>query len=119
LPIPAETLLRLKRAGLIEARKHHIHVSTDVAAATATKAGYIHARAQDDDVYAKLLTDYLKEFGEASRAEIDDLLLNKLSDALTKAEKAAKIDNFLTKLRRNGVIANLGPKKQPRWRLAE
>ena len=69
-----------------------------VAAATASKADYIRTRAQDDEFYAKLLTDYLRESGQASRAEIDKLLIEKLSDALTPEQKQRKIGNLLTKL---------------------
>jgi ATP-dependent DNA helicase RecG len=119
LPIPDEAVARLKRAGLIEGRKPHFHVSAIIAKATASKADYIRTRAQDDEFYAKLLTDYLGKFGEASRAEINRLLLDKLSDSLTHDQKITKINNLLTKLRRRGVILNAGVDSAPRWQLAE
>jgi len=119
LPIPEEAVTRLRRAGLIEGRKPHFHVSASVAKVTASKADYIRTRAQDDEFYAKLLTDYLGKFGEASRAEINNLLLGKLSDALTDAQKIKKINNLLTKWRRAGLIDNQGSDRIPRWTLAE
>jgi ATP-dependent DNA helicase RecG len=119
LAIPDDVVTRLKRAKLIEGRKPHFHVSAIVAKATATQADYIHTRAQDDEFYAKLLTDYLEKFGEANRAQINQLLLPKLSDALTVGQKLIKINNLLTKLRRKGVIFNAGTDKAPRWQLAE
>jgi ATP-dependent DNA helicase RecG len=70
---------------LIEGRKPNYFVSAAVAKITANKAAYIRTRAQDDEFYAKLLTDYLTKFEKASRAEINQLLLDKLSDALTPA----------------------------------
>lgn len=73
LPIPDDAVSRLKRAGLIEGRKPNFHVSASVAKATASKADYIRTRAQDDEFYAKLLTDYLEKFGEATRTEINQL----------------------------------------------
>lgn len=119
LPIPDEAVIRLRRAGLIEGRKPNYYVSATVAAATASKAAYIRTRAQDDEFYAKLLTDYLDKYGEASRAEINQLLLPKLSEALTDVQKDKKIANLLTNLRRAGRIRNTGTRGQPVWKLAE
>ena len=76
-------------------------------------------RAQDDDYYAKLIMDYLMKFGHASRADIEDLILVKLSDALDAEQKKNKIGNLLTNLRRAGKIRNTGPKKTPKWEIAE
>jgi ATP-dependent DNA helicase RecG len=119
LPIPESAVVRLKRSGLIEGRKPHFHVSAAVAGVTAGKVDYIHTRAQDDEFYAKLLTDYLSKFGQATRAEINQLLLGKLSVALTAEQKEDKVGNLLTKLRRRGLIRNTGSRGSPVWRLAE
>lgn len=119
LPIPDEAVSRLKRMKLIEGRKPNYHVSAAVAEVTANKADYIRTRAQDDEFYAKLLTDYLEKFGEASRAEINKLLLPKLSDALGDKQKYNKVSNLITNLRRRGVIVNTGSDAAPCWRLAE
>lgn len=119
LQIPDEAITRLRRAGLIEGRKPNFHVSAFVAKATSGKADYIRTRAQDDEFYAKLLTDYLEKFGQASRTEVDKLLLEKLSDVLTLDQKKSKISNLLTKMRRQGRIVNHGPKTKPVWKLAE
>ena len=119
LPIPDEAATRLKRMKLIEGRKPNFHVSAAVAEVTANKADYIRTRAQDDEFYAKLLTDYLEKFGQASRAEVNKLLLDKLSEALTTKQKYNKISTLLTKLRRGQVIVNTGSDTAPCWRLAE
>jgi len=119
LPIPDEAATRLRKAGLIEGRKPHYFVSALVAAATASKADYIRTRAQDDAFYAKLLTDYLAQYGEATRAEINKLLLDKLSDALDEEQKDNKITNLLSNLRRAGRIQNTGSRARPIWKLAE
>ena len=119
LPIPESAVARLKRSGLIEGRKPHFHVSAAVAGVTAGKVDYIHTRAQDDEFYAKLLTDYLIKFGQANRQVVNQLLLSKLSDALDEDQKASKISNLLTKLRRNGNIVNMGSDREPRWQIAE
>ena len=119
LPIPDEAAARLRKAGLIEGRKPNYFVSAMVAAATASKADYIRTRGQDDEFYAKLITDYLAKFGEASRADINKLLLDKLSEALTEKQKGNKISSLLTKLRRQGTIVNAGSDTAPSWQLAE
>jgi ATP-dependent DNA helicase RecG len=120
LPIPDSAVARLRRGGLIEGRKPHFHVSAAVAKVSATgKADYIRTRAQDDEFYAKLLTDYLEKFGQASRAEINKLLHDKLSDALSEGQKINKINNLITKWRRAGLITNTGSDRAPCWILAE
>ena len=119
LPLDAGMVKRLRQAGLIEGHKPNLHVSASVAKATASKADYIRTRAQDDDFYAKLLIDYLERFNEASRKEIDRLLLPKLSEALSETQKVSKINNLLTKMRRNGQIFNAGSDKTSLWKIAE
>jgi ATP-dependent DNA helicase RecG len=119
LPIPDEAASRLRKARLIEGRKPNYFVSAEVAKATASVADYLLTRAQDDDYYAKLLTDYLKLKGSASRADINGLLMSKLSEALDEKQKDKKISNLLTNLRRKGYIHNAGSRGQPSWRLAE
>jgi ATP-dependent DNA helicase RecG len=117
LPISTEMIKKLRRDGLIEGRKPNLHVSAAVAKATAYKAEYIKTRAQDDDFYCKLITDYLKKFGEASRSEIDTLLLDKLREGLNADQKRKKVDNLLTKLRRAGTIRNEGSRFKSKWML--
>ena len=85
----------MKKAGLIEGRKPKFHVPATVAKATASQADYIRTRAQDDEFYAKLVTDYLEKFGQTTRAEIDRLLVDKLSDALSEEQKDSKNLVFL------------------------
>ncbi|HET8941706.1 MAG TPA: RNA-binding domain-containing protein [Rudaea sp.] len=119
LPIPDEAAARLRRCKLIEGRKPHFHVSAAVAEATASKADYIRTRGQDDAFYARLLTDYLAKFHQADRAEINKLLMDKLSDALDERQKYNKISTLLTRLRRRGVIVNTGSDTAPCWRLVQ
>jgi len=119
LPLADDMIKRLRRDGLIEGRKPNFHVSASVAEATSSKVDYIRTRAQDDDYYAKLITDYLIKFGKASRHEMDKLLLNKLSEALDEEQKKKKVANLLTKLRRAKVIRNDGSRSDPAWVLAE
>lgn len=117
LPIPGEAADRLRKAGLIEGRKPHLHVAAHIAKATGSVTAYLRTRGQDDDFYLKQITDYLAVNGEASRADINQLLLGKLSEALTDAQKYTKVSNLLGKLRRRGVIVNVGSDTASRWQL--
>lgn len=119
LEVPDEAVRALKRKGLIEGRKPRYRVSSTVAAASGKKAAYIKTRAFDDQHYADMLVQYLREFGTASRKDVDDLLWDKLSDALGEAQKANKIGNLLSGLRRKGIIVNAGSKPAPAWKLSE
>jgi ATP-dependent DNA helicase RecG len=119
LPVDEPVIRRLRRAGLIEGRKPNLHVSASVAQVAATKADYIRTRGQDDQFYKKLVLDYLQKFEPATRSEIDKLLLDKLSDALNDDQKADKISNLLSAMRRSGLIQNTGSRGHPQWVLAE
>lgn len=117
LPVDVEMLKRLRKAKLVEGRKNGLHVAADIAEATASKADYIKMRSFDDSHYERMIREYLEKFGSASRKEIDELLLNKLSDALNEEQKLNKIHNLLTKLRADKAIHNTGSRKAPAWAL--
>lgn len=119
LPLPDEMIRHLRLSGLIEGRKPNLHVSASIAEATDKKAEYIRTRSLDDKYYMQLFLDYLEKFGRASRQEVDEFLLGKLSDALDEEQRKNKIANLLTKLRRAGKIRNSGSRKAPEWVLAE
>lgn len=119
LPVPDAAVARLRKAGLIEGRKPNLFVSASVAKATASLEDYLRTRGQDDAFYLKLITDYLAMKGEASRADINKLLLDKLSEALSEKQKAIKVSSLLTKLRRKGTIVNVGSDTASCWKLVE
>lgn len=119
LPVPDAAAARLRKAGLIEGRKPNLFVSASVARATASLEDYLRTRGQDDAFYLKLITDYLAMKGEATRSDINKLLLDKLSEALSEKQKATKISSLLTKLRRKGAIVNVGSDTASCWKLVE
>jgi ATP-dependent DNA helicase RecG len=119
LPLTDGMIKRLRNAQLIEGRKPNFHISLKVAKVTDKKVDYVISRPQDDDYYAKLILDYLKSFGKATRQEINELLLKKLSDTFDDLQKNNKVKNLLTKLRRSGKIVNEGSRTSPVWKLAE
>lgn len=117
LPADDGIVARLRKSKWIEGRKPNLHISAEIAAATESKADYIRTRAQDDIFYEKLTIDYLKQYKQANRSEIDQLLLSKLSDGLTDAQKKNKVRNLLTRLRTQKKIHNVGSRGKPRWAL--
>lgn len=119
LPVPDKAAARLRKAGLIEGRKPNLFVSASIAKATASLEDYLRTRGQDDAFYLKLITDYLAMKEEASRTDLNKLLLDKLSEALSEKQKAIKISSLLTKLRRKGTIVNVGSDTASCWKLVE
>ncbi len=119
LEVPDAALQALKRKRLIEGRKPRFRVSAAVAAASAKKAEYIKTRAFDDQHYADMVVEFLRKFGSASRKDVDELLWDKLSDALDDTQKRNKIGNLLSSLRNKGVIFNAGSRPAPTWKLRE
>lgn len=51
-----------------------------------------------------MIIDYISTFHKASRKEIETLLYNKLSDALTERQKFDKVTNLLSSLKRKKRI---------------
>lgn len=62
------------------------------------------------------MTDYLAKYGQATRKDVDELLLAKMPDVLDASQKAHKIRNLLQAMRRDGVIYREGPKATAIWR---
>ncbi len=118
-PLHDDMIKHLRKEKLIEGRKPNFHVSAFIAKATATKADYIHTRAQDNTYYRKLILDYLDVFESATRKEIDKLLWSKLSDALDNNQKFKKINNLLNHMRNEGIIQNISSRKLSVWQLQE
>lgn len=108
LPLADAAAKRLRKAGLIEGRKPNLHIAAKVADVVDSRADYIRTRKQDDAFYIKLVTDYLRQYGTASRDDVDKLLFGKLSEALTEQQKYNKIHNLLGKMKKQGLIENRG-----------
>ena len=115
LPVSVAAIAHLRRAGLVEGRKPHWHVSAKVAAATGKKAEYMKKKELPGSHYRKMIIDYLRNFAGSSRKDINDYLMGEIHGELSDEEKLAKITNLLTYMRRKGKIENRGTVKEPRW----
>lgn len=114
--LSAEEVQELKYLKLIEGRSPNFFISAKVADWTGQKARYIHNRGLDDGYYRKLVTDYLQKYGQATRKDIDDLLLSKMSEILEPEQKAHKVRNLVQAMRRGGLIHREGPKTTAVWK---
>jgi ATP-dependent DNA helicase RecG len=114
-----EEFKSLKRKGLVEGRRPNLYVSARIALATETKADYIRKRPFDKKHYMKMIQEYLAKFRTATRAEINELLIIKISDALSQEQKRNSITNLLQEMRRKGTVHPVGGKrgKGARWEL--
>ena len=102
--ITDEEFKALKKKKLIEGRRSNLFVSAKIAVATDTKVDYIKRRGIDKEYSKKLIMDYLAKFGEATREEISQLLIDKLSDSLYEDQKESHIKNILQEMRKEGSI---------------
>lgn len=116
-PISVTGAKGLRDMGLIEGRAPRYFISAKVADALGQKAKYIHQRGLDDKYYQRLVLDYLQQYGQATRADLDALLLRKLPDVLSAEQKANKIKNLMQGMKRAGLIQAHGPRSMAVWRL--
>lgn len=93
--ISKEDAVQLKKEKLIEGRYPSVFITATLADATDKKAEYIRNRSFNDDHYKKMILEYLKKFKTASKSDIENLLMDKLSDVLSDEKKKNKIRNLL------------------------
>ncbi len=106
----------LKAQKLTEGRYPNLFVAAKIAAVTGDKAIYIKNRAFDKEHYKKMIIAFIKEYGTASRQDINNLIIDKLSDALNEKQKRNKITNLLSEMaKKDKTIKNNGSDKKPNW----
>ncbi|ALS25851.1 putative ATP-dependent DNA helicase recG [Paenibacillus sp. 32O-W] len=114
--ITQEEAKNLRKQRLIEGKYPNIYVAAQIAAITGDKTTYIKNRAFDKDYYKNLIIKFLEQYHSASRQDIDNLLLDKLSDTLNEVQKRKKVNNLLFEMsKKDGTIVNTGSSKRPKW----
>jgi ATP-dependent DNA helicase RecG len=109
----------LKKLRVVEGRYPNLFVSSRIAAATGDKAKHILNKGLDKKYYQDMILELVREYGPASREDIDKLLINKLPEILTEGQKKAKIHNLISELSRSlCVIRNIGSRRYPMWVLS-
>lgn len=117
LPISREQAAVLKKNNLIEGRYPNIFVSYKVAEITGEKTKYIVTKGLSDEHYKQLIIGYIKQFGSASRREINELLLDRLPEVLSHEQKLNRIHNYLFEMKtKDKTITTNGLKtSKARW----
>ncbi|MEF8729032.1 MAG: RNA-binding domain-containing protein [Accumulibacter sp.] len=105
---------RLKAAKLVEGRYPGLIVAGPVAAVTGQKAQHIRNRGFDSRYYRDMIVALVREHGPVSREDIDKLLMDKLPEALTLAQKVSKVHNLISSLS-GKVIRNVGTRQASKW----
>jgi len=105
----------LKSKKLIEGRRPNIYVSEAVAAETDTRVDYIRKRSFDRQHFKDMVIEYLKKFKEVDKKTIENLILDKVSDALSEEQKHLFVKNLLQDLRKEGLITSTGGTKFAKW----
>ncbi len=109
----------LKRKNLIEGRKPNFHISGSVAKAAGEKEQYIKNRGFKDDHYKKMILDYLTQYQQASKENIDRLILDILPAILDKQQRQNKVRNLLYAMKnKDKTIDNKGTNRKPKWVLS-
>ena len=120
--IDKEKFLMLKAKGAVEGRYPNIYVSSVIAKSTADeveKSQYIKQRGFNDDHYRKMILDYIKTYGSATRRDIDLLVYDLLPQILSPQQKDKKISNLLSFMGKTNQIRNAGTDRMPSWVLTE
>ncbi|MNX46181.1 Divergent AAA domain protein [compost metagenome] len=99
----------LKKAKYIEGRRPNIYLSYHIIESTNDEnlqAEYLANRSFDDSHFKDMILEYLKKWGKTKRDKIDNLIIPKLSTALSEEKKKNKVTNYLSALRMEGKIVN-------------
>jgi len=115
-PLTTEENKKLRKKGLIEGKSPNLFISSSVAKITGDKTAYIKNRGFKDAHYKKMILDFLDKYKEASRNNIDDLILDILPDILDNDQKKNKVRNILFSMRsKDKTIKNQGNNRNPVW----
>ncbi|MFH1562627.1 MAG: RNA-binding domain-containing protein [Nitrospirota bacterium] len=106
----------LKSKRFVEGRYPKLFVSSQIAATTGKKAQHIKNKGFDKKYYQDLIIEFIKKYDSAPREEINELLLDKLPDIMTKEQKTRKIHNMLSEMSgKLTMIKNIGSRKKSSW----
>ncbi|MES2678202.1 MAG: ATP-binding protein [Pseudomonadota bacterium] len=108
-PITDLQAKHLKKLKLIEGRKRFYlsHKAIKGVDNEELRIEYMKNRSFDDDVFKKIIIQYLEKFGRTKRSEINNLIIPKLSAVLSDDQKKIKVRNMLTALKNEEKIKSI------------
>ncbi len=116
LPITDGEIKDLKKLGLIEGRKPNLYVSAKVAEASQDQSTYIKLRGFKDEYYKNLILEYLTTYKQATKSDIDKLILDILPEILDEHKKENKVRNLIYAMsKKDKTIVNKGTTRYPKW----
>ena len=113
-----EQIKYLRKKGLVEGRKGKLYISKVVAQKTGQKGKYSILSGFDKNYYKDLILKALAEDTSMSRAEIDDMILDKLPESLRDTQRTNMVMNMIQELRKEGKIQNTGSRSRSKWVLS-
>jgi ATP-dependent DNA helicase RecG len=99
----------LKKLKYIEGNRPNVYLSYHIIESTNDEnlqAEYLANRSFDDSHFKDMILECLKKWGKTKRNKIDNLIIPKLSTALSEEKKKNKVTNYLSALRMEGKIVN-------------
>lgn len=113
----ANEITELRKHDLVEGRNPNFYISSRVAIKTGEKSEYIKMRGFKDDYYKKMILEYLEKYNEASKKDIEKLILDILPKILDEQQKKNKIRNIVYAMsKKDKTIANKGTSRYPKWK---
>jgi len=113
--ISKEDHMRLKDAALVEGRYPNLLIAGPLAKLTGQSARHVRQRGMNKQYYLDLIQELIEKHAPVARKEVDDLLLDKLPEILTAAQKKVMVHNLLAELQRNDFIHNRGSRRASAW----
>ena len=115
LEITDHAASELKKRHLVEGRKPNYFVGAKISQLTGQKAAYTKNKGLTKQYYLDLILESMKQHGNLSRKDIDDLLWEKLPNIYSDNQKKNKVTNLISELRQKEKITNQGTFAFPRW----
>jgi ATP-dependent DNA helicase RecG len=107
----------LRKKGLIEGKSPNLYISSSVAEVTGDKSSYIKNRGFKDNHYKQMILEYLDKYKEASKNDINKLILDILPEILDEQQKKNKVRNIVYAMsKKDKTIRNKGTSRYSKWR---
>lgn len=109
----------LRKYKLIEGRYPNIYVSKGISEIVDDKVAYTKKSGFDDQYYKDFVLKYINNFGSITKKDLDALLMDKLPDNLSNAQKERKIKYLVSDVlhRKEKILENIGTTRYPIWAL--
>ena len=107
----------LRKKHLIEGRYPNIYISKGISEMVDEKVGYTKKAGFNDQYYKDLVLKFIDDFGQITKKELDELLMDKLPDSLNENQKKRRILYLVSEQlnRKEHKIYNSGTNRNPIW----